>query len=71
VFQDTGLGHPNFTNTYTVNQDCTGSLTHPMAQHDFVIVNGGKEILEIAAQSDRVVTYVSKRQSTRHNDDED
>lgn len=63
AFEDTGLGHPNFTGTYTVKPDCTGSLNHPMGlPHEIVIIDGGKEILEIAAESDRVMTWVSKKQ---------
>lgn len=68
IFQDTGLGHPNFTGTYAVNPDCTGSSNDfggGGGTFDFVIVDGGNEILQIATRPDRAVTYILKKQSPR------
>jgi len=68
IFQDTGLSHPNFTGIYTVNPDCTGSSNDfggGGGTFDFVIVDGGNEILQIATRPDRAVTYVLKKQFPR------
>jgi len=68
IFQDTGLSHPKFSGTYTVNPDCRGSSNDfggGGGTFDFVIVDGGNEILQIATQPDRAVTYVLKKQFSR------
>ncbi len=63
VFEDTGLSHVNLAGTYTVNPDCTGSSElGEGTTFDFVIVDGGKEILQIATRVDRVVTWSIKKQ---------
>lgn len=68
VFQDTGLSHPDFTGSYTVNPDCTGSsndLGGGGGTFAFVIVDGGNRILQIATRPDRAVTYVLEKQFPR------
>jgi hypothetical protein len=51
--------------TYTVNPDCTGSAELRGSQvftFDFVILNGGTELMQIATRTDRSVTWGMKRQ---------
>jgi hypothetical protein len=44
----------NLPGTYTVNSDCTGSLTTANAHLNLVIVRNGREILAINTQQGRV-----------------
>jgi hypothetical protein len=51
--------------SYTVNPDCTGSAELHGSQvytFDFVVLNGGAEVLQIATKTDRSVTWEMKRQ---------
>ena len=56
------------TGTYTVNRDCTGSLTlhvspvNIIVHADFVIDSGGAELRAIVTDPGSTVTYVSKKQ---------
>ena len=56
------------TGTYTVNPDCTGSLkflsdlTMNEADGDFVIVDGGKQLLIVESDSGWVATGVATKQ---------
>jgi hypothetical protein len=45
----------NLPGTYTVNSDCTGSLTTANAHLNLVIVRNGREILAVNTQQGRVV----------------
>jgi len=50
-----GLIHPvNLPGTYTVNSDCTGTLTTANAHLNLVIVRNGREILAINTDPGRV-----------------
>jgi hypothetical protein len=62
-----GVQHVTDTGTYTVNSDCTGSSVIGVRTFDFVIIDNGQEILQIAtlAQPRRVVTWVLQRQFPR------
>jgi hypothetical protein len=63
VYEDTGLDHVTLEGSYTVNPNCTGSLLlGASATFEFVIVGDGEEILQVATQSDRVVTWTMKKQ---------
>ncbi len=63
VSEQRGVEHITGAGTYTVNPNCTGSLAFGVRTYDFVIVDGGKEILQIATfEPRRVVTWVLKRQ---------
>jgi hypothetical protein len=63
VYEDTGLDRVTLKGTYKVNPNCTGSLLlGASATFDFVIVGEGEEIFQIAARSDRVVTWTMKKQ---------
>jgi hypothetical protein len=69
VSEDMGVQHiTNPAGTYKVNAACTGSAalqgSQGLATFDFVIIDGGKEILQIATQEAprRVVTWVLKKQ---------
>ena len=49
--------------TYRVNPDCTGSAELRGSQvftFDFVVLNGGSELLQIATRTDRRVTWEMK-----------
>jgi hypothetical protein len=53
--------------TYRVNADCTGSAELHGAQSqvftlDFVILNGGSEVIQVATRTDRSVTWEMRRQ---------
>ncbi len=51
--------------TYTINPDCTGSAELRGSQvftFDFVAMNGGSEMMQIATRTDRIVTWEMKRQ---------
>jgi hypothetical protein len=51
--------------TYTVNPDCTGSAELRGSQVftlDFVIIDGGREIIQVATRSDRSVTWEMRKQ---------
>jgi len=67
VRQDSGLGHPSARDaTYTVNPDCTGSAELRGSETftlDFVVLDGGQELLQIATRPDRVVTWEVKKQN--------
>src|SRR5260370_23295040 len=69
VSEQRGVEHitaetPGAVGTYTVNPNCTGSYALGVRTFDFVIVDGGKEILQIATLDPprRVVTGVLKKQ---------
>ncbi len=50
-----GLIHPvNLPGTYTVNSDCTGTLTTANAHLNLVIVRNGREILAVNTDPGRV-----------------
>jgi hypothetical protein len=67
VSEDKGVQHVTDTGTYTVNSDCTGSSVIGVRTFDFVIIDNGQEILQIAtlAQPRRVVTWVLQKQFPR------
>lgn len=51
--------------TYTINRDCTGSAElrgNQVYTFDFVALNGGSEVMQIATRTDRSVTWKMKRQ---------
>jgi hypothetical protein len=56
-----------YTETYTVNSDCTGTsvktVTKPkiVTNWSFVILHRGKTILSIEADKDRVLTFRAER----------
>ena len=51
-----GLVHPvNLPGTYTVNSDCTGTLTTANAHLNLVIVRNGREILAVNTDQGHVV----------------
>jgi hypothetical protein len=59
--------HSTFTATYTVNPNCTGTFTEKdsaigPADDDIVIVDGGREIQAINADSGGVITADWKKQ---------
>ena len=59
----------NFSGTYKVNADCTGSDTEnfqggPTIHRDFVVVDEGREIRFIVTDPGNVVTAVAKRKTT-------
>src|SRR5712692_1412441 len=56
VTEDMGVQHVTSVGNYQVNPDCAGSRVNGAATFDFVIVDGGKEVLQIATRADRVVT---------------
>jgi len=63
AFEDTGIVRRSLTGTYKVSEDCTGSSAlGESATQDFVIVDGGREMLWIAARDDRVLTWVLTKQ---------
>jgi len=45
----------NVSGTYTVNPDCTGTLTTPAAHLSFVIVRNGREIMAVNTDPGNVV----------------
>ena len=57
----------DFTETYTVNKDCTGTSVKKVTKTkitnnwSFVILHGGRTILSIQADNDRVVTIRAER----------
>jgi hypothetical protein len=67
VRQDSGLGHTSARDaTYTVNPDCTGSAELRGSEtftFDFVVLDGGQELLQIATRPDRVVTWQVRKQN--------
>jgi hypothetical protein len=74
VSEDRGVQQISDIGTYTVNPDCTGSSVFGTGRtFDFVIVDGGNEILQIATLEEprRVVTWVLKKQFPRHHDDQE
>lgn len=67
--------HSSFTATYTVNPNCTGTFTEVdsaigTSHDDFVIVDGGREIQAVNADSGGVITAVWKKQFPNDNDDQ-
>ncbi len=64
VSEQRGVEHITTAGTYTVNPNCTGSYALGVRTYDFVILDGGKEILQIATldQPRRVMTGVLKKQ---------
>jgi len=55
-----------FTGTYSVNSDCTGTMTATFSngfvgRQNFVIVDGGKEIIGITVDPGAVLTGVFKK----------
>ena len=51
--------------TYTINRDCTGSAElrgNQVYTFDFVALNRGGEVMQIATRTDRSVTWEMKRQ---------
>jgi hypothetical protein len=59
--------YKNIAGTYTVNSDCTGSITWTKSDGeekyvDFVIVDGNNEIFTIDADDGRVKTGIIKKQ---------
>ena len=51
--------------TYTINPDCTGSAElrgNQVYTFDFVALNGGATVIQIATRTDRSVTWEMKRQ---------
>jgi hypothetical protein len=71
-----------FAATYTVNADCTGSATltfttsenHGQAHLDFVLVDGGREVIIIDSDRGSIETGSAKKQfpkSRRRESDED
>src|SRR5260370_20891998 len=74
VSEQRGVEHitaetPGAVGTYTVNPNCTGSYALGVRTFDFVIVDGGKEILQIATLDPprSVVTGVLKKQFPQQN----
>lgn len=67
VRQSSGLGHTSARDaTYTVNPDCTGSAELAGSKTftlDFVVLDGGQELLQIATRPDRVVTWEIRKQN--------
>ena len=67
VRQDSGLGHTSARDaTYTVNPDCTGSAELHGTQTftvDFVVLDGGQGLLQIATRPNRVVTWEVRKQN--------
>jgi hypothetical protein len=67
VRQGSGLGHTSAHDaTYTVNRDCTGSAELHRSEtftFDFVVLDGGERLLQIATRPDRVVTWEVRRQN--------
>jgi hypothetical protein len=67
VSQGFGLRHVTTRDgTYTVNPDCTGSSELHGSQtftFEFVILDGGQELLQFATRTDRVVTWEVKKQN--------
>ncbi len=66
VFEDERLGisHIDFPGECTVNPNCTGSLVdlgRLRGTADFVIVDGGKEIMQITTNISSVVTRNYRR----------
>ena len=61
------ISNETFTETYTVNPNCTGTsvkkVTMPKITTNwhFVILHGGKTILSVEADKDRVVTIHAER----------
>jgi hypothetical protein len=58
-----------YTGTYTVNPDCTGSITHTLnippglvTHSDFVIDNSGDEIRSLEVDPGGVLTVIGRRQ---------
>jgi hypothetical protein len=73
VNQTNGVNRTTGTATYTVNADCTGSNVadnNPSNTQDFVILDGGNEIFQVATRTDRVVTWVFKKQARQESDGE-
>jgi len=68
VSQNGNIFHVTITGTYTVNSDCTGSMTllvSPVGvttHADFVIVRGGAEFRAINTDPGTVITTVGKKQ---------
>ena len=66
-----GVNRLTPSGTYTVNPDCTASMG-PDVTFDIVILDGGNEVQEIStSRTDRVVTWVLRKQFLRHHDDEE
>jgi|SRR5215510_5368701 len=66
VSQGSGLRHVSPRGTYTVRPDCTGSSESHESQTftwEFVILDGGKELMQIATRPDRVVTWEIRKQN--------
>jgi hypothetical protein len=73
VNQTNGVNRTTGTATYIVNADCTGSTVadnNPSNTQDFVILDSGNEIFEVATRTDRGVATVFKRQFPCHDDRE-
>ena len=64
-----GIFHDTYTETYTVNTDCTGSSTKTLTSggnainFDFVILQGGRKIRSIELIEGVAVTLVADRDS--------
>ena len=58
--------HETYTETYTVNPDCTGSSqkatsTNIHVKFDFVVLNHGKTIIGVETDPGNVVTFRAER----------
>ena len=68
---DGNIVHRNYTGTYTVNADCTGSMVWQVTQGsstatihaDFVAVNNAKEINVIETDADVIFNGAFKKQT--------
>jgi hypothetical protein len=63
---------PTYSGTYTVNEDCTGTITRTDgANFDVVLVHGGKEFYGVRTNpATRVVTLIGKKQSSRDGEED-
>ena len=63
-----GFADETFTGSYTVNPDCTGTLTLQIVQFGvtvhsyFVIDDSGREFLAIETEKDFIITRIARRQ---------
>src|SRR5262245_35085820 len=70
ISQSSGLRHISSRDgTYTVKPDCTGTAEVHGSQtftFEFVILDGGNELMQISARPDRAVTWEIKKQNVAH-----
>ena len=55
--------------TYTVNTNCTGHRATATEAFNFVLIDGGNEIVQLRLDN-RVLSGIGKRQFTRHHDED-